>query len=269
MVKHLIQVYQASERRACRLLRLHRSLYRSQPKKDPQSFLRMRIKEIAAARIRYGYRRIHVLLKREGWKINHKRVYRLYREEGLNLRGKSKRKKISAPRIVDKNAPTRLNECWAMDFVSDQLYNGKRFRVLTLIDTYSRECLATFVEKSIKGEHVADVLDEVKKLVGLPAKIKVDNGPEFISRALDAWAYLNKVQLEYSRPGKPTDNPHIESFNGSLRDECLNVHWFLSLEDAKMKIERWRKDYNEYRPHSGLTYRTPADFAQTARVSAI
>ena len=156
-----------------------------------------------------------------------------------------------------------------MDFVSDQLYNGKRFRVLTLIDTYSRECLATFVEKSIKGEHVADVLDEVKKLVGLPAKIKVDNGPEFISRALDAWAYLNKVQLEYSRPGKPTDNPHIESFNGSLRDECLNVHWFLSLEDARMKIERWRKDYNEYRPHSGLTYRTPADFAQTARVSAI
>ena len=144
------------------------------------------------------------MLKREGWKINHKRVYRLYREEGLNLRGKSKRKKISAPRLVDKNAPNRLNECWAMDFVSDQLYNGKRFRVLTLIDTYSRECLATFVEKSIKGEQVADVLDDVKKLAGLPMKIKVDNGPEFISRALDAWAYLNKVRSIPDRANRPT-----------------------------------------------------------------
>lgn len=269
MVKYLQQTYRASERRACRLLKYERSSYRRQPTKDLQSFLRMRIKEIAAARIRYGYRRIHILLRREGWNINHKRVYRLYTEEGLNLRGKSKRKKISAPRIVDKNAPVRINECWAMDFVSDQLYNGKRFRVLTLIDTYSRECLATFVEKSIKGEQVAEVLNGVRKLTGLPAKIKVDNGPEFISRALDAWAYLNKVQLEYSRPGKPTDNPHIESFNGSLRDECLNVHWFMSLEDAKSKIECWRKDYNEYRPHSGLTYRTPADFAEKARISAV
>lgn len=269
MVKHLIQTYQASERRACRLLKFERASYRRQPTKDPQSFLRMRIKEIAAARIRYGYRRIHILLRREGWNINHKRVYRLYKEEGLNLRGKSKRKKVSMPRVADKTAPCRLNECWAMDFVSDQLYNGKRFRVLTLIDTYSRECLAVLVEKSIKGEQVAAVLDGLKKITGLPMKIKVDNGPEFISRALDAWAYLNKVQLAYSRPGKPTDNPHIESFNGSLRDECLNVHWFMSLEDAKNKIECWRKDYNEYRPHSGLTYRTPADFAQMARISAV
>ena len=204
MVKHPIQVYQASERRACRLLKLHRTSCRIQPKKDPQPFLRMRIKEIAATQIRYGYRRIHILLKSEGWQINHKRVYRLYMEEGLNLRGKRKREKISAPRIVDKNAPSRLNECWAMDFVSDQLYNGKRFRVFTLIDTYSRECLATFVEKSIKGEQVADVLNGVKKLSGLPAKIKVDNGPEFISRALDAWAYLNKVRSILGQANRPT-----------------------------------------------------------------
>lgn len=258
-----------SERRSCRVLRLNRSLYRRKPTKDEQAFLRMRIKEIAATRVRYGYKRIHVLLRREGWKINHKRVYRLYKAEGLNLRSQSKRKKISAPRVPAKGMAVAVNECWAMDFVSDQLYNGKRFRALTLIDTYSRECMAIHVDKAIKGETVAAVLEELKGSKGLPKKIKVDNGPEFISRALDAWAYLNKVQLEYSRPGKPTDNPHIESFNGSLRDECLNIHWFMSLEDAKQKIEKWRVDYNEFRPHSGLTYKTPAEFAAGARLQAI
>ena len=229
----------------------------------------MRIKEIAATRIRYGYKRIHVLLRREGWKINHKRVYRLYKAEGLNLRSKSKRKKVSQARIPQKNMAANLNECWAMDFVSDQLYNGKRFRALTLIDTYSRECIAIYVDKAIKGDTVAEVLEGIKESKGLPKKIKVDNGPEFISRALDAWAYFNKVQLEYSRPGKPTDNPHIESFNGSLREECLNIHWFMSLDDAKQKIEKWRIDYNEFRPHSGLTYKTPAEVAADARVEAI
>lgn len=156
-----------------------------------------------------------------------------------------------------------------MDFVSDQLYNGKRFRALTLIDTYSRECLAIYADKVIKGEMVVDVLEKVKATRGLPKKIKVDNGPEFISRALDAWAYLSKVQLEYSRPGKPTDNAHIESFNGSLRDECLNTNWFMSLEDAKEKIERWRKDYNEFRPHSILTNLTPAEYASATGIAAI
>jgi putative transposase len=151
-----------------------------------------------------------------------------------------------------------------MDFVSDQLYNGKRFRALTLIDTYSRECVAIHADKAIKGDNVVEVLERVREGRGLPKKIKVDNGPEFISRALDAWVYFNKVKLEYSRPGKPTDNPHIESFNGSLRDECLNIHWFMSLEDARQKIENWRKDYNEFRPHSGLTYKTPAEFAAGA-----
>ena len=269
MVKYLGRTYAVSERRSCRVLRLNRSLYRRKPKKDEQAFLRMRIREIAATRVRYGYKRIHVLLRREGWCINHKRVYRLYRTEGLNLRNKSKRKKVSAPRVVERNAVAAVNECWAMDFVSDQLYDGKRFRALTLIDTYSRECLTIYADKAIKGETVVGVLEDLKERCGLPKKIKVDNGPEFISRALDAWAYFNKVQLEYSRPGKPTDNPHIESFNGSLRDECLNIHWFMSLEDAKQKIETWRKDYNEFRPHSGLTYKTPAEFAASARSEAI
>ena len=148
-------------------------------------------------------------------------------------------------------------------------YDGRRFRALTVIDTYSRECLAIHVGKSIKGEDVADTLGKTIQAKGLPGKIKVDNGPEFISKSLDIWAYLNNVQLEYSRPGKPTDNAHIESFNGSFRDECLNVNWFMSLDDAKSKIERWRKDYNEYRPHSGLTYMTPAEFACAAMNTAI
>ncbi len=158
----------------------------------------MRIKEIASARVRYGYRRIHVLLLREGWEINHKRVYRLYKEEGLNLRNKTKRKRISTPRAPEKGLACAINECWAMDFVSDQLYNGKRIRTLTVLDMYSRECLNIFVDKSIKGEAVASVLDLLKETRGLPKRIKVDNGPEFISRALDAWAYFNDVKLDYS-----------------------------------------------------------------------
>lgn len=269
MVRYLQKVFKVSEVRSCKTLKIHRSSYRYKPKKDGQAFLRMRIREIAATRVRYGYRRIHILLKREGWEINHKRVYRLYREEGLNLRQKSKRKKLSCPRVIEKVNASQLNQCWAMDFVSDQLFNGKRFRALTVLDVFSRECLAIYVDKSIKGEMVADVLEKLKASRGLPAKIKVDNGPEFISRALDAWAYFNKVQLEYSRPGRPIDNAHIESFNGSFRDECLNVNWFMSLEDAQEKIENWKKDYNEFSPHSALTYRTPAAYAQLARAEAI
>lgn len=229
----------------------------------------MRIREIAAARVRYGYRRIHILLQREGWKVNHKRVYRLYCQEGLNLRKKSKKKRLSSPRLFEKTMATQLNECWAMDFVSDQMYNGKRFRALTILDIYSRECIAIYVDKSIKGEMVADVLERLKTTRGLPSKIKVDNGPEFISKALDAWAYFNHVHLDYSRPGRPIDNAHIESFNGSFRDECLNTNWFMSLEDARMKIETWKNDYNEFRPHSALTNQTPAAYAQLARAKAI
>ena len=228
----------------------------------------MRIREIAKARIRFGYRRIHILLQREGWKINHKRVYRLYCEEGLHLRKKSQRRQKSAVRTPITEIPNALNECWAMDFVSDQLYNGKRFRVLTLIDLCSRECLALHVGKSITGEAVASVLDGLKESRGLPRRIKVDNGSEFISKSLDGWAYFNHVQLDYSRPGTPTDNACIESFNGSFRDECLNTNWFMSLEDAKEKIGAWKNDYNELRPHSSLTYLTPADFARKHALSS-
>lgn len=235
-IEYLEAQYAVSERRSCSVLKTHRSAYRRKPQRDEQTFLRMRIKEIASARVRYWYRRIHVLLLREGWENNHKRVYRLYKEEGLNLRNKTKRKRI---------------------------------RTLTILDMYSRECLNIYIDKSIKGEAVASVLDLLKENRGLPKRIKADNGPEFISRALDAWAYLNDVKLDYSRPGTPTDNAYIESFNGSFCDECLNVNWFMSLEDARDKIESRRKDYNEFRPHSSLTYLTPAEFALKSKAEAV
>lgn len=229
-------------------------------KTDSQMALRMRIKEIASIRVRYGYKRIYTLLRREGWQVNHKRIYRIYREEGLNLRHKSKRKRTSGTRIPREDV-TRRNECWAMDFVSDSLYNGKRFRALTIIDVYTRECLQIYANQRIKGDQVVHELDIITARRGYPQRIRVDNGPEFISKALDEWAYHNEVKLDFSRPGKPTDNAHIESFNGSLRDECLNTNWFLSIEDAKGKLRAWRNDYNEYRPHSSLDNLTPAEYA--------
>jgi putative transposase len=239
-VDYLEKAYDASERRCCRVLRLNRSIYRRRPRRDEQAFLRMRIKEIAAVRVRYGYRRIHVLLKREGWGINVKRVYRLYKLEGLNLRHSTKRKRANQNRVRPHSEATAANEYWAMDFVSDQLYDGKRFRVLTLIDLFTRECLATYADKAIKGEGVCAILKHVSKERGYPRNIKVDNGPEFISRALDAWTYDRKISLQFSRLGTPTDNAHIESFNGSLREECLNTNWFMSLEDARGNLEQWR-----------------------------
>lgn len=252
--------YDISETRGCRVVQMYRSTFRYESKAKDQTLLKMRIKEIAATRVRYGYKRIHILLKREGWQINHKRVYRIYRESGLNLRHKSKRKRASGIRIPREDVTSR-NECWAMDFVSDSLYNGKRFRALTIIDIYTRECCGIHANQRIRGEQVVDELDRITARRGYPKKIRVDNGPEFISKALDAWAYHNEVKLDFSRPGKPTDNAFIESFNGSLRDECLNTNWFLSIDDARDKLETWQNDYNEYRPHSSLNNLTPAEYA--------
>ena len=221
----------------------------------------MRIKDIATARVRYGYKRIYVLLRREGWKINHKRVYRIYCEEGLNLRVKHKRKRPGAALRIPRRQAAWVNDTWSMDFAADALFNGRRFRVLTVVDNYSRECLASEVGQSLKGEQVVAVLERLKFTRGTPRSIRVDNGSEFVSKAMDKWAYDNKVSLDFSRPGKPIDNAFAESFIGSFRDECLNVNWFLSFEDAIMKIEQWRKDYNEFRPHSSLDNLTPKEFA--------
>ncbi len=257
-----------SERRGCSVLRFDRTSHRYRPRRPDQAYLRQRIKEIAAVRIRYGYRRIHVLLRREGWLVNHKRIQRLYREEGLNLRAKRPRRHVTAARRLERLPVQRPFQVWAMDFVSDALFNGKRFRALTVVDAYTRECLAIHVGQGIRGEDVVQILDGLQIRYGrVPEKIRVDNGPEFISKALDHWAYQNKVILDFSRPGKPTDNAYVERFNGRFRDECLNTHWFLSLEDARAKIEAWRRDFNETRPHTSLGFRTPAEFASSAGVN--
>jgi putative transposase len=222
----------------------------------------MRINEIARVRVRYGYKRIYVLLRREGWKVNHKRVYRIYCQEGLNLRAKRPRRRVSAAHRIKLPPAEGINERWSMDFVTDSLFNGRRFRALTVVDNYSRECLAIEVGQHLRGEDVVTVMNRLKVEYGIPRSIKVDNGPEFISRDLDKWAYENKVTLDFSRPGKPIDNAFIESFNGSFRDECLNVNWFLSMEDAREKIESWRRDYNEWRPHGSLDNLTPRQYAE-------
>ena len=256
--------YGASHSRACAVMMLSRSVYHYRSRRPEQTPLATRIKEIAASRVRYGYQRIHVLLRREGWQVNHKRVYRLYRLAGLSLFERRPRRHRSARQRQALPVAQQLNECWSMDFVSDQLFDGRKMRALTLIDAYSRECLAIWVDQGIRGEAVVRVIGEVARARGMPTRVQVDNGPEFVSKELDRWAYEHNVELAFSRPGKPTDNAHIEAFNGRLRQECLNQHWFLSLSDARAKIEAWRKAYNEIRPHGSLDWATPAEFARRA-----
>jgi putative transposase len=202
----------------------------------------------------------HILLRREGWEINHKRTYRLYREEGLALKRKGPKRHRSATERVARPAASEPNERWCMDFVSDTLADGRRIRVLTVLDTCTRECVALEVAGSLRGQDVAAVLTRVGLERGVPAAITCDHGPEFTSRALDHWAYQNRVRLDFTRPGKPTDNAHIESFNGRLRQECLSQHWFLGLADARRTIELWREDYNNHRPHSALENRIPLQY---------
>ncbi len=240
------------------MLGLSRSVQRYRSVKDEQITLRMRLRDLAAARVRYGYRRLHVLLQREGWPVNHKRVYRLYRLDGLTLRRKSRKKRLSLPR-VPAPAPTQPHTEWGMDFLTDRLADGRRFRVLTFVDHVSRVSPAIAVAPSLTGEHVVAVLERLAT-IQRPERIRVDNGPEFISKALDAWCYRQGVQLVFSRPGKPTDNPFIEAFNSRFRDECLIQHWFASLEEAQTTIEAWRMEYNTERPHGALRQQTPAAF---------
>ena len=221
------------------------------------------MREIASTRVRFGFWRIYVLLRRAGWKANHKRIYRLYKAEGLNLRTKRPRRRKAAANRMDRIVLTRPNQSWSMDFVSDALFDGRKFRALTVVDNHTRECLAIEVAQSLTGDDVVRVLANIaKERHQYPLRAQADNGPEFVSLALDKWAYENGVTLDFSRPGKPTDNPFIESFNGSLRDECLNTNWFMSLEDAKEKIETWRQDYNHFRPHSSLADVPPVLFAK-------
>jgi putative transposase len=224
----------------------------------------MRLRELAEARRRYGYRRLTVLLRREGWAVNHKRVYRLYQEEDLSVRTKKRKKRISHLRVVPA-PPTRPNERWAMDFVYDRLEAGHSFRTLNVVDVLTRECLAIHADRQLSGTKVSKVLDVIAGERGYPKEITVDNGTEFFSRAMDAWAHRHGVKLDFIRPGRPMENGFIESFNGKLRDECLNGELFSDLVDARRKLEAWRRDYNENRPHSSIGNLTPVEFARTVR----
>src|SRR5690349_12383603 len=217
-----------------------------------------RIKEIAETRVRYGYRRIHVLLRREGWLVNTKRVCRLYREMGLQLRNKSPKRRVKAQLREDRTPATAANQVWAMDFVHDQLFDGRRIRILTVVDTFTRLSPAIEVRQQFRAADVVTVLERVSREIGYPTTIRLDNGPEFISKELDLWAFMRGVTLDFSRPGKPTDNAFIESLNGKFRAECLNTHWFMSLDEARRKCEAWRRDYNEVRPHSAIGNEVPA-----------
>ena len=246
-----------SIRRACRVLTLDTSTYHYRSRRPGQAGLEKRIREICETRVRYGYRRVHVLLQREGWDVNHKKVHRIYNELGLQLRNKSPKRRVKAKLREDRCEATQANETWAMDFVHDQLATGKKLRVLTIVDTFSRFSPAVDARFSYRGEDVVATLERVCAEVGFPKTIRVDQGSEFVSRDLDLWAYRHGVILDFSRPGKPTDNAFIEAFNGRFRAECLNQHWFLTLADAREKLEAWRRYYNEERPHGAIGYKAP------------
>ena len=217
--------------------------------------------EIAEQRKRFGSPRLHILLKREGLVVNHKRTERIYREEGLTLRRKRRRKGAAGTRLV-LPSPQKPNKRWSMDFVTDSIVTGRRFRALAIVDDYSRECPAIEVDTSLGGARVVSVLERLAETRGLPEVIITDNGPEFTGRHLDEWAFRKGVKLNFIRPSKPMENAFIESFNGRLRDECLNTNWFINLKHAKEVIEDWRIDYNEVRPHSALNHRTPVEYAK-------
>lgn len=229
-----------------------------------EASIRKRLKELAEKRRRSGCEKLHAILRREGIVINHKRTERIYREEGLSLRIR-RRKKVAAMQRTELPKPSKINERWSMDFVSDSLWSGRRIKLLTIIDNYSRRCHRIEVDTSIGGERVTRVLNEIAQRDGLPESITIDNGPEFIGNALDAWAYERGVTLNFIRPGKPIENAFIESFNGRLRSECLNGHWFTSLDHARKVIEEWRTDYNAERPHGSLNNLTPDEFTMKER----
>ena len=254
-----------SQRRAARLIPVPRMTFRYEHHRDRHEALRVRLRELAGSRVRYGYRRLTVLLQREGWEVNAKRVYRLYVEEGLIVRTRKRKERAQRQRLPQGQA-VRRNEKWSMDFVAQRLPDGRWIRVLTVIDQYTRECLTLHADTALSGEKVAAELDKIVALRGAPRSITVDNGTEFASKAMDLWSYTNGVHLDFIRPGRPVENGYIESFNGRLRDECLNVEVFFTLADARRKLALWLHDYNHHRPHSALADRTPAEFAPYAAV---
>lgn len=251
-------------RRACSALQFDRSTYHYQSRRTDPAFLKKRIKEICETHVRYGYRRVYYILRRDGWHVNLKKVYRLYRELGLQLRNKTPKRRVKAKLREDRAPAVRPNDVWAMDFVHDELATGRKLRILTVVDTFSRLSPVIDPRFSYRGEDVVATLDQACRKIGYPKTIRVDNGSEFISRDMDLWAYQRGVILDFSRPGKPTDNAFIEAFNSKLRSECLNAHWFLNLQDACEKLEAWRRHYNEERPHSAIGNIPPIMLANSA-----
>jgi len=262
------RAYLVSQRHACRLVEVCRATVRYRSIRTDDPMLRLKIKSIAATRIRYGYRRIHVLLRREGWCVNHKRVRRIYREEGLAMRPRSPRRRRAAVVREERKPATAVNQVWSMDFMADVLADGRRIRVLTVVDNFSRENVALEADFGFRSWQVVEVLRRAAAERGAPQRIRCDNGPEFVACELDQWAYWNKVELEFSRPGKPTDNALCESFNNRVRQELLNASWFESLDQARAAIATWRTDYNTIHPHSSLGDRAPLQFARDAAKQA-
>jgi putative transposase len=249
-----------SIRKACILVGLSRASYDYRPVERRDEDLREKIRELAHQRRRFGCPRIHLMLRREGLVVNHKRTERIYREEGLSLRKRKRRKTAAMARVI-LPAPERPNERWSMDFVTDSIVTGRRFRALVIVDDYSRECPVIEVDTSLGGQRVVSVLEKLDEMRGLPEVITIDNGPEFAGKVLDEWAYRRGVKLNFIRPGKPIENAYAESFIGRLRDECLNENWFINLNHAREVIESWRIDYNEGRPHTSLGGLTPREYA--------
>jgi putative transposase len=243
--------------RACRVYLCDTSTYHYKSRRPGQAHLEQQIREICQTRVRYGYRRVYVLLRREGRCHGQNKTRRIYRELGLQLFNKTPKRRVKAKLRDDRRPATQSNETWAMDFVHDQITTGRKLRVLTIIGTFSRYLPALEPRFTFRGADVVEVLERVGRQLGFPATIRVDQGTEFVSRDLDLWAYQRGVTLDFSRPGKPTDNAFFEAFNGRFRAECLNAHWFMSLADAQQKLEDWRKDYNKERPHGAIGQKTP------------
>jgi putative transposase len=257
-----------SQRRACRLVGAGRSTVRYRSRRQEDGRVRRRLRELAEQRPRFGYRRLYVLLRREGIVVNHKRVERLYREEGLAVRRRT-RKSLTGIRRGRPTPPQRANEQWALDSLQDTLASGRKLRLLSVIDVFTREALALEVDTSLPGSRVVRVLERLCGQRERPVQLVLDNGPELISRALEEWAHQHAVTLHFIDPGNPIQNAHCESFHGRLRDECLNEHWFLGLADAQQIVEGWRQDYNRARPHSALGYQTPEEWRRASEQTAI
>jgi putative transposase len=267
-VRHLQEQHNFSQRRACRTTNCHRKTAAHLSRRADDAPLRARLKELAHENVRWGYKLLWGALRGQDFVVNHKKVYRLYKEEKLELRRKGK-KRFKSELRGQPQKPITPCQLWTMDFVSDALCDGRSFRTLNLVDSFTRQCLAIETDTSLGGERVVRVLDDVVAQRGKPQVIQIDNGPEFRSKALDVWACQNGVKLHFIEPGKPTQNGLIESFNGRFRDECLNQEWFSSLKEARQLIEAWRVGYNSKRPHSSLGYLPPDVWAKRHAESSV